>query len=144
MHNVLKKVLMLLTIVAFSILLVLLTPLKWVNLVEPGINDIDSRQFFDQFVSNKEKYLFIDVRSQSSYNELHAEGSINIPLHMLYDERHVLPKNGKEIILICSGGRASGVAYHYLQHHGFFNIARIEGGIEKWQEAGLPVTGSSI
>ena len=45
----------------------------------------------------------------------------------------------KEIVLICTGGRASGVGYSYLEHYGFSNIARIEGGINAWADARLPV-----
>lgn len=47
-------------------------------------------------------------------------------------------------MLICSGGRASGVAYSYLQHFGFSNIARIEGGIEQWALNELPTEGISV
>lgn len=120
-----------------------LTPLKWVNVIEPTIKDIDPVVFQGDFVKNSDRYLFIDVRSESAYNKVHAVGSVSMPLHTLYDQRHVLPKSGKEIVLICSGGRASGVAYSYLQHYGFFNIVRIEGGIENWIAEGLPVEGTA-
>jgi rhodanese-related sulfurtransferase len=122
--------------------LIYLTPLKWINVIEPKVIDIDSSEFYDLYTQNPDRYIFIDVRSQSSYERNHARGSINVPLHMMYDYRHSLPKRGQEIILICSGGRASGVAYSYLQHYGFFNIKRIEGGIEEWEEKGLPVASS--
>jgi len=45
-------------------------------------------------------------------------------------------------VLICSGGRASGVAYGYLEHYGFLNLRRINGGIENWLAEGLPVVSS--
>ena len=118
-----------------------LTPLKWVNIIEPSIIDIDSAAFYDQFKENPERFIFLDVRSEDSYNKVHAVGSVNAPLHTLYDLRHQLPKSGKEIVLICSGGRASGVGYSYLQHYGFFNIKRIKGGIEEWMAQGLPTEG---
>ena len=116
-----------------------LTPLKHVALIEPRINDIESAEFYKEYSENPDKYLFIDVRPPENYNRAHAKGSINVPLHMLYDERVNLPKSGKEIVLICSGGRASGVGYMYLEHYGFLNLKRIEGGIEAWQAAGMPV-----
>lgn len=116
-----------------------LTPLKHINLIEPQINDITPTEFYEKYKGNEDHYIFIDVRGESSYNNAHAAGSINMPLHTLYNQRKVLPKNGKEIVLICSGGVASGVGHDYLHYHGFFNIARIGGGIEAWQEAGLPV-----
>lgn len=123
-----------------GIFIVLLTPLRHLALIEPTINDIDPQKFQSEFVAHPEKFLFIDVRSKENYDLMHAVGSISMPLHTLYDEWRNLPRNtDKTIVLICGGGRASGVGYHYLEHHGFFNIKRIKGGIEAWGLAGLPV-----
>ncbi len=124
--------------------LIYFTPLKHIALVEPTIFDIDPRAFQEKFAANPDGYIFIDVRPESAYGKLHAKGSINMPLHTLYDERHTLPKYGKKIVLICSGGRASGVGYSYLEHYGFKNIARIEGGIENWVIENLPTEGSAL
>jgi rhodanese-related sulfurtransferase len=119
--------------------IIYLTPLKWVTIVEPTIKDVDPKVFYTEYIKNPDHYIFIDVRSESAYAAGHAKGSVNMPLHTLYDAKYVLPKHDKEIVLICSGGRASGVGYSYLQHYGFFNIARIKGGIEQWRVEGLPV-----
>ncbi len=120
-------------------LFIYLTPLKWVNLIEPKIKDRLPALFYNEYRENPGRYVFIDVRPPEAYNQKRAEGSINIPLHLLYDERKNLPKTGKTIVLICSGGRASGVAYHYLEHFGFLNLIRVSGGIEAWEAAGLPI-----
>lgn len=119
---------------------VYLTPLKYGQLIEPKIEDIKAEEFYKEYVNDKDKYIFLDVRGLDAYNNLHAEGSLNQPLHTLYNERKNLPRNSdQEIILICSGGVASGVAYSYLEHYGFRNIKRIDGGIESWVTANLPV-----
>lgn len=136
--QIVKNLLPYVATVLLTAAIIYLTPLKWINIIEPTIKDIDPVAFQNDFVKNSDHYLFIDVRSEDAYDKLHATGSINVPLHTLYDYRHVLPKSGKEIVLICSGGRASGIAYSYLQHYGFFNISRIEGGIENWVFLGLP------
>lgn len=122
-------------------MLIYLTPLKWVTVLEPTIEDISATDFYTEYKGNEDKYIFLDVRGADSYERVHASGSSNMPLHTLYNERHYLPKQGKEIVLICSGGVASGVGYSYLEHYGHFNIKRIDGGIEAWQLAGLPVEG---
>lgn len=119
--------------------LIYLTPLKWITVIEPTVTDITPADFYAEYKGNEDQYIFIDVRGEDSYNRLHAAGAINMPLHTLYNERHNLPKKGKKIVLICSGALASGVAFSYLQHYGFFNIVRVEGGIEAWQLEGLPV-----
>ncbi len=119
-------------------ILIYATPLQYIDTFEPSIRDIDPVEFQNAYRENSDDFIFIDVRSEDSYNKLHAVGSLNFPLHTFYDHRHALPKKGKDIILICSGGRASGVAYSYLEHFGFKNMYRIEGGIEGWGEKGLP------
>lgn len=124
--------------------LIYLTPLKHLNLIEPKIKDVKAEQIYQEIKKEPEKYLFIDVRPKNVYDRLHAEGAINIPLQNLYNDRFQLPKKGKTIVLICSGGIASGVGYHYLEHHGFLNLLRVEGGIEAWQESGLPLKGSVL
>lgn len=144
MQNILTKYAPIGIAVLVTIFAIYLTPLKHLNLVEPKIDDIDPTAFQDAYAKNPDDYIFIDVRPEGAYNQFRAAGSINIPLHVLYDARHVLPKRGKTIVLICSGGRASGVAYSYLEHYGFLNLKRIDGGIENWQLEGLPVEGTAM
>ena len=126
-----------------ALAVVYLTPAKYFNVIEPPIDDITPEEFHELYSADPDQYVFIDVRGQSAYDRLHAKGSSLMPLHTLYTERLFLPKNtDKTIVLICSGGVASGVGYHYLEHHGFFNIMRLDGGIEAWEAAGLPVESS--
>jgi rhodanese-related sulfurtransferase len=125
--------------VLLATLAIYLSPLKHLNLVEPTIHDVDPREFYTAYQANPEQYLFIDVRPNAGYNKIHAVDSTNIELHQMYNERHNLPKTGKTIVLICSGGIASGVAYGYLEHYGFLNLQRVQGGIENWIAEDLPV-----
>ncbi len=117
----------------------LIPSLHYAVFIEPTIHDVASTEFYERYRANPEKYDFIDVRPADMYAQGHATGSRNIPLNVLYTEHKFLPKKGKEIVLICSGGSASGVAYGYLEHFGFNNLSRIEGGISYWKAAGLPV-----
>lgn len=134
-----EKIIVSIVAILATVFLIYLTPLKNLNLIEPRINTVSPKTFYEAYTKNPNGFIFIDVRSESSYNKMHAVGAINIPLHLLYDERHNLPKHGKIIALICGGNRASRVGYGYLEHYGFLNLTQIEGGIEKWQEADLPV-----
>lgn len=137
---ILNGVLVLIIVSIITAGVIYLTPLKHVALIEPTIDDISAEEFYELYQQDPDKYIFLDVRGESAFNRLHAAQSKNQPLHTFYVEREFLPKNtDKEIILICSGGAASGVGYSYLEHFGFFNIKRVEGGIEAWSAAGLPV-----
>lgn len=141
--NIIKNILPFVATIIVTVLVIYLTPIKNLNVIEPKPRDIDPKEFYDKYIQNKDKYVFIDVRPKDAYYKMHAAGSINIELYQMYDERHNLPKRGKEIVLICSGGRASGVAFAYLEHYGFLNLWRIGGGIENWVAQGLPVVTNS-
>src|SRR3989344_2710798 len=104
-----------------TIFAIYLTPLKHLNLVAPETKDIDPAEFWTDYSANPEKYMFIDVRQTADYDENHAKGSINIPIQKLFEQHGELPKSGKTIVLICTGGSLSGVAYGYLEHQGFLN-----------------------
>jgi rhodanese-related sulfurtransferase len=121
-----------------------LTPLKHIAVIDPVVKDITPFDFYQEYSLNPDKYIFLDVRPDRAYEEEHALGSESLPLQKLYTEHKNLPKHGKEIVLICSEGSASGVAYSYLEHYGFFNIVRIDGGIENWIKSGLPTEKSSV
>lgn len=134
-------------VLVLGLALFYLTPaIRYASIVEPQVKDIKSEDFYAEYMKDPNRYIFLDVRSADAYNQFHATGSKLQPLHTFYTERYNLPKNdrNKEIVLICSGGVASGVAYSYLEHYGFRNIVRIQGGIEEWQAAGLPIEGSNI
>ncbi len=124
-------------------LVIYLTPLKWVTLVQPKIKDIEPTQFWADYQKNPSKYLLLDVRDVTTYNNAHAKGAMSEPIANLLNDNTVLPKSGKKIVLICSSGRLAGVAYGYLEHQGFFNLLRIEGGLNAWKAAGLPVEGNA-
>ena len=127
-----------LAVIVVTALIIFLTPVRYTDIFEPSVYDVDSKTIYAQIQAHPDQFVFIDVRPEDVYRRLHAEGSQSMPLHTLYDERLKLPKD-KTIILICSGGRASGVGYSYLQHYGFTKIARVHGGIEQWVLDGLPV-----
>ena len=95
--------------------------INWDSLDFKQENIQKAEEFYERYKQDPDKYVFLDVRNQEAYNRLHAEGTKLMPLHTFYTERLFLPKNTDQtIVLICSGGVASGVAYHYLEHHGFF------------------------
>lgn len=131
------------TLVA-TVLLIYLTPLRHIMLVPPTMREMDPKEFYTKFSTEPDKYMLVDVRSPSVYTSAHAKGAINIPIENLYDERNTLPRNGKQIALICTTGRLAAVGYGYLESQGFTNLIHIEGGMVNWVTEGLPVEGKNI
>ncbi len=119
-------------------LLIYLTPLHHLNLVQPMTRDVDPAAEYALMRDHPSDYVFIDVRPKSVYDAGHAAGSISIPLPNLYDDWHQLPHRGKTIVLICGNGKAAGVAFGFLEYHGFLNAVRIKEGFKAWEAAGLP------
>lgn len=130
-----------------------LTMVRYTSFVPPSIVDIKSQDAYQTIVEHGDGVIFIDVRSEYEFAQAHASSSVNLPINYLYDDTHglknekriPLPKNtDQEIYLICTGGRLAGVAYSYLEHYGYRNIKRIEGGLKGWNDAGLPIVTKSL
>jgi rhodanese-related sulfurtransferase len=89
----------------------------------------------------KNDVLLIDVREP---DEIATQGYdvksvLTIPLGDLENQLSNLPKD-KQIIFACQGGGRSQQAFELAKANGFKNVANMEGGMNSWSEAGLPVT----
>ncbi len=125
--------------VLVTALVIFFTPLRYTILIEPQIRNVEPDKIYADMTKDPGKYLFIDVRPAADYQKLHAKGAINVPIGTFFDKWQEFPRTGKEIVLICGGGRLAGVAFFFLQHFGFTNIVRVSGGIENWLSKNLPV-----
>ena len=83
--------------------------------------------------------LLLDVRSQSEYDEVHIDGARHIFYGWLPDLLDELPRD-REIIIHCTSGVRSQIAASLMQSYGFDNVTNMQGGIDAWMAAGLPVT----
>ncbi|MGA2241040.1 MAG: rhodanese-like domain-containing protein [Verrucomicrobiota bacterium] len=85
----------------------------------------------------------LDVRTPAEYAEVHVPQARNVPLDQLSPkalfDAGQLPK-GQPVYLLCrSGGRATKAAEQFGRE-GFDQGIVVEGGMQAWIEAGLPVT----
>ena len=84
--------------------------------------------------------LLIDVREADEYAEGHAPGSVLIPLGQLPSRLAELQASpDRPVALICRSGRRSARAAEILRQAGFSKVDNIEGGMNAWSAAGLPV-----
>jgi rhodanese-related sulfurtransferase len=93
--------------------------------------------------------LLIDTRSEDlRLRDGQIPGSIPIPLSVLYwrldpASGHSDPRvsdPARRVILICAHGYSSSIAAATLRDLGFPRATDVEGGFERWQSEGLPVT----
>jgi hydroxyacylglutathione hydrolase len=81
----------------------------------------------------------IDVRGRTEYDARHLPGVANIPVGLLRDRVAELPTE-RPIVVQCQAGARSSIAASVLLAHGVRRVINLDGGIEAWQRAGLPVT----
>ena len=82
--------------------------------------------------------MLIDVREKSEYDDVRIPGSVLIPLGELPARLGEIP-NDREVYVHCRMGARSARAVDYLRTFGRLNSYNVTGGIDAWQDAGLPV-----
>jgi rhodanese-related sulfurtransferase len=89
---------------------------------------------------NREDAQVIDVRTPDEYAAGHLADSRNIPAAALEAQIGDLEKyKDQPVILICQTGARSSGACGRLARAGFAKVHSLEGGIESWVQAGLPI-----
>ncbi|HET7678110.1 MAG TPA: rhodanese-like domain-containing protein [Candidatus Limnocylindrales bacterium] len=82
--------------------------------------------------------LLVDVREPDEFAAQRIPGAVHVPLSSLQQDYTTLPQ-GRPLILQCASGRRSFVAAQFLQQRGYGDVSNLEGGIDGWRKAGLPV-----
>lgn len=83
--------------------------------------------------------LVVDVREPYEREAGHIEGSRHIELERLSSEAESLPKD-QTIVFQCRLGARSAMAAQAFKAAGF-DAWSMAGGLERWNEEGLPVDG---
>lgn len=88
--------------------------------------------------------IFLDVRTPEEWNAVHPDGVILIPLEIFDEFDQRAPenlRNAKEtpVYVICNSGNRSQIASEKLVEMGYTQVFNMDGGIQAWQQARLPV-----
>ena len=84
--------------------------------------------------------LFVDVRTAAEFEEVHVEGSVLQPLSEIDVEKIRELAGGKDAcVLICRSGKRAGQAAKRLEGRGLPSLCVLEGGVDAWESAGLPL-----
>ena len=105
-----------------------------------AVVDLEPKEFAKKLSEKKERTL-IDVRADWEYEEGHLVNAVNVNWDgdNFESETSKLDKS-KPVFLYCYAGGRSSEAANYLRKAGFKEIYNLDGGIEKWQDVGLPVS----
>ncbi len=90
---------------------------------------------------NREKGVVIDVCSAEEFAASHINGAVNVPLDQLEGRLASVVKNKSvPLILVCAAGARSKRAQAVAQKLGYEKVHSLQGGLNAWKEANLPVT----
>jgi len=89
---------------------------------------------------NREEARVLDIREQADYRKGHIVNALNLPEGRLKDElsRLNLAKE-RPVIVCCASGLRAPQAAKQVRAAGFQQVYVLKGGIQGWQEAGLPL-----
>ena len=84
--------------------------------------------------------LIIDPRSEIEFRRGHIPGAINAPVRKILLNRANLPKDrNREMVIGCMHGQRAIIAKWLLGLYGYRNMALLDGWLEGWIKAGLPL-----
>jgi sulfur-carrier protein adenylyltransferase/sulfurtransferase len=110
-----------------------------IELVRSRIEEIDPADARDELAGGDA--VLVDTREENEWDEAHLEGATLVPPATVGDRiEEVAPDRSQRVVLYCRVGNRSARAADLLESElGYEDVASIAGGIEAWQQAGLPV-----
>ena len=84
--------------------------------------------------------VLINVREAWEWDQVRIPGAVLIPLAELPQRLDEIPDD-RDVYVHCRLGGRSSKAVDFLRGHGRPRAINVVGGIEAWQEGGLPVDG---
>lgn len=89
---------------------------------------------------NQKDAVVIDIRDQAEFARGHIANAKNFPARVLEERRAELEKLGKvPLIVSCDSGQRAGPAADKLRGFGLADVHVLQGGLNAWRDAGLPV-----
>lgn len=127
--------------IIFIMLLVAILTNEW-SLRSFGLPSLSPLNAVD-FINHSDATVF-DVRPANAYQEAHILGSLNVPVAQFNQKLKNLEKyKDKPLIVTCNVGQEAAKAATLLKAQGFTQIFLLQGGLQAWRAAGLPLTKKS-
>lgn len=104
------------------------------------IHEIDIEEY-KRLRAAGEAGRLVDVREESEFNALHAEGAIHLSKGVI--ERDIetrFPDKDTKLVLYCGGGYRSALATDNIQKMGYRNVISLDGGWRAIEASGLPLS----
>jgi hydroxyacylglutathione hydrolase len=93
-----------------------------------------------QRIQSNSAPLIIDPRSEIEFQGGHIPGAVNAPVRKILLNRANQPQDrNREMVIGCMHGQRAKMAKWLLGLYGYRNMTLLEGWLEGWIKAGLPV-----
>ena len=109
----------------------------YVSTGDVTVHDLQERMKTDS------NLIVLDVRERSEWQEGHIESAASVPFYKVRSECENLDLN-QTCAVICAGGIRSMIAASVLQAHGFTSVFNVEGGMDAWNSAHLPIVREQV
>jgi rhodanese-related sulfurtransferase len=101
--------------------------------IEDGADHVTADDLAHMMVDKVPGLLLVDLRAPSDYASFHIDGSINIPLPLLFSEDNLAQLNAAgSTVLISTGGAHAAQAWTLLRAQGMENVVTLLGGLNYW------------
>jgi rhodanese-related sulfurtransferase len=89
---------------------------------------------------NHDNALVVDLRATAEFEQGHIPGSKNVLLSQ-FDPEHkqLTAAKALPVVLVCKSGQTADGAARRLRKAGFAHVYVLDGGIQAWQQAELPL-----
>jgi rhodanese-related sulfurtransferase len=89
---------------------------------------------------NRKKAQIVDVRPEADFEAGHVPNAKRISIDQISSGIDKLKLDRKlPVIVVCQSGSASRGALKQLQTAGFTEVKNLDGGVQAWKTAGLPL-----
>jgi rhodanese-related sulfurtransferase len=89
---------------------------------------------------NQKNALLLDVREPKEFSGVKMPNAVHIPLSELKGRGQELAKLAKRpVVAYCARGVSSRAAPGLLKEIGFTEVYELQGGLQAWKDAGLPL-----
>ncbi|HSR66105.1 MAG TPA: rhodanese-like domain-containing protein [Xanthomonadaceae bacterium] len=89
---------------------------------------------------NRDNALVVDLRALADFEKGHIPGSKNVlPSQFDPENKQLAAARALPVVLVCKAGNSAGDAARRLKKAGFEHVYVLDGGIQAWQQADLPL-----
>ncbi len=104
----------------------------------PAIPSIDVTEAERRLREDPAGSILLDVREAGEFAEVRAPGAVLVPTSQFQARVGELPTDRPLMVVCHLGGRSAAVA-GFLLRAGRTDVVNVEGGMDAWERAGLPV-----